>query len=68
MCGMSEPHVQSFANHVLGDWDDAMFKFMSAVERKQRARGLTDAEVRTALVIGYGPDVAEQWDEWVRGE
>lgn len=58
------PQVDSFANHVIGDWNDAMERFFSAVDRKRAARDLTDAEARDALRRGYGEDIAEAWDEW----
>lgn len=58
------PEITSFANHVYSDWDSAMFGFFSGVERKQRARGLSDAQVRAAMREGYGDDIADAWDEW----
>jgi hypothetical protein len=54
----------SFANHIIGDWDDAMDGFFRAVERKMRARNLTPAQVGVALDIGYGEAVADNWYEW----
>lgn len=57
----SEPKEVSFANYVLGDWDNAMEEFFHAVERKMTARGLTVKEVETALIEGYGYEVGEAW-------
>jgi hypothetical protein len=54
----------SFANHILTDWDSAMDIFFRRVETKQRAKGLTDAQVAAALDIGYGESVTDCWTEW----
>lgn len=59
------PAVASFTNHVMTDWDEAMNGFFAAVEKKMEARGLTPADVTTALDRGYGDVVADAWEEWV---
>jgi hypothetical protein len=56
--------MDSFANHVLADWDAAMDTFFNAVDRKRRARDLTGAQVREALNRGYDDVVSDAWDEW----
>lgn len=54
----------TFADDVLGDWDDAMDRFFTAVQRKADAAGLKSEVVRDELVRGYGHEVADAWDEW----
>lgn len=60
----SDATVDSFANHVLSDWDSAMHDFFNAVDRKRRARGLTGKQVRAALDRGYGYEIGDGWDDW----
>lgn len=57
--------TDKFASYVLSDWDLAMDKFFSAVERKRVERGLSAAAVKEALARGYGSDIADAWDEWM---
>lgn len=61
---LDHPRIDSFANHVLGDWDTAMDGFFNAVDRKRRARDLNGKAVREALNRGYGHEVGDAWDEW----
>lgn len=58
------PQAMSFANHVITDWMQAMDLFLGACDRKRRARGLEDDDVRAALVAGYPEEVVIAWDEW----
>ena len=64
----SDPQATSFANRVLSDWESAMDRFFGAVERKKLALQLTDKQVRKALSVGYGDDVADAWDDWTDGD
>ncbi len=65
MSALDRPELVSFANHVIGDWENAMERFFSAVDRKAAARGLSDVDVRSALLLGYGGDVVDAWQDWL---
>lgn len=54
----------TFANLILVDWENAMHQFFTAVDRKRLDRGLTNRDVADALFLGYGDEVADQWNEW----
>ena len=54
----------TFANLILGDWENAMHQFFTAVDRKRLDRGLSTRDVADALFLGYGDEVADQWNEW----
>lgn len=57
--------LTQFANRLLGDYDHAMDRFYEAVERRMLGASLTPAQVRRALDLGYGMEVAEGWEEWI---
>ncbi len=65
MSSLDRPELVSFANHVIGDWENAMERFLSAVDRKASARGMSDEDIRAALLLGYGGDVVDAWLDWV---
>ncbi len=58
------PEITSFANHVLFDWESAMQQFFECVEKKRETRGLTVAQARKALDVGYGDEIGDAWAEW----
>ena len=62
---MSHELERDFINALLGDWDRAMDRFFDAVDKERRKRDLTDVQVLDALLVGYGWEVAESWDEWI---
>lgn len=53
------------ANAVLGDWDDAVAKFFAATKRRMRDSGVTVAQVRDALYLGCGDEIACAWLEYM---
>lgn len=64
---MAADKLSSFANAVLYDWQDAMQRFFEKVEDRRERDGLSEDDVRRALDIGYGADVADAWSEWIEG-
>lgn len=54
-----------FANSMLADWNQAMDQFCRAVDRARDRGGMNEADTKAALIVGYGYEVADAWDEWV---
>ncbi len=61
---MTPQEIVTFANAVLGDWDDAMDKFFRAVEKARQRANLSVREVATVLRDGYGDTTANEWLDW----
>ena len=57
--------TKDFANLILPDWEIAMDRFYSDVQRRMERLGLTTQQVFDALDIGYGDNVADDWVTWM---
>ncbi len=57
--------ISAFSNLINSDFEAAMNTFFERVERKAEAKGLSDEDVNRALLVGYGEEVADEWDEWI---
>ena len=44
---------------------DALAEAFDQISQYVREGGCTEAEVRHALLLGWGEEVADGWDEWV---
>lgn len=62
---MTEQTRIDVVNSVLADWNQAMDAFFRAVDRARDRAGMNEADAKAALIVGYGYEVADAWDEWV---